>query len=160
MRGCRLAVVEHVSQQSQVPVHGTADGSTDALHHEQPGVRRERVIGPAGDGVRVRGPDQGQGLGDLGHDGQPLRVPSQRGQQRSHRLELGAGLPGPADLREHEAPGDLEHRPRHRRGVQLGQHGEQATDVALLSVQTPLLGRYEHVGVAATGPRAGVGRLG
>ena len=33
VRGRRLAVAEHVGQQGQVPVHGTADGGADALDH-------------------------------------------------------------------------------------------------------------------------------
>ena len=72
VRGRRLAVAEHAGQQGQVPVHGTPDGGADALHDEQPGVRRQGVIGPAGNGMLVRGSDHGQGLGDLGHYGQPL----------------------------------------------------------------------------------------
>ena len=114
-RGFVLA--ERVGQQGQVMVHGPADGRADPFHHDQPGVGRQRIVGPARHRVRA---DQRDGLGDLRHRGQPLRIPRHRGQQRNHRLQLSAGVLGPAGLSQHERPGDLEPGSGNRDRLQLG----------------------------------------
>ena len=139
-------------------VHGPADGRADPFHHDQPGVGRQRVVGPARHRVRA---DQRDGLGDLRHRGQPLRVPGHRGQQRDHRLQLSAGVLGPAGLGQHERPGDLEPGSGDRDRLQLVQHGQQGQRCRASSARRHHhLGLHEHDGVAAGRPLADGGGLG